>query len=606
MAKKLIELKGISKSFDGVTILDDLDLYINENEFVTLLGPSGCGKTTALRIIGGFETMDSGELLLSGEELQNLPAHERPINTIFQKYALFPQMNVYDNVAFGLRNNVYSKVYHVGVVNLLKEYGFSDDDIKEVEDFMSNYKRPREAKKNIINYLKSLSYFYFILDVCKKEYASDKKFDYALKIDSLLESFGINLSYDKSNYRKAISSLKKNIIEFDPYLRMMKRISSFKFKEEVIKEEVTKALELVNLSGYEDRKIDTLSGGQQQRVAIARSIVNKPQILLLDEPLSALDLKLRQSMRYELRQMQKDLGITFIFVTHDQEEAMTMSDTVVVMNKGVVQQIGRPEDIYNAPINRFVAEFIGESNIFDGTYLGDEHVNFLGKDFKCTATDFDYGEKIYVIIEKNDFDIVSLENAKIKGIVKECAFKKSHYELLVDVAGTKIRVESKEKYKAESEIGFVVDPSYIYVESAEEPKEKILANYNGDNVLEGVYVTENTVSFLGAEFECYINTFDKGEYVDVVIRPEDFDLKIDNPDEGQLIGMVKSTMFTGVHFEIMVDVDGHIIKVHDYQNVEEGSRIGLSVDAYEIHLMAKEQWKDLDSLAYLIWYGWFY
>lgn len=583
MAKKLIELKGIKKSYDDNAILDGLDLYINDQEFVTLLGPSGCGKTTTLRIIGGFEDFDEGEVLLLGENISEVPSHKRPINTVFQKYALFPQMNVYQNVAFGLKNSVHSRVYHIGIINLLEEYNFDDDDIKDIEDYLEQFEKPKDAKKAIIDWLLDKSIAMKAIKEFDKKYAIDKNPNL---FNEIIKEYGFNETYEGSIKKQKNAFLYAQKMK-DVYLILADRVNSRKFKNEVIDAEVNKTLKLVNLEGYGNRKPSELSGGQQQRVAIARAVINKPQILLLDEPLSALDLKLRQQMRYELKEIQRNLGITFIFVTHDQEEAMTMSDTIVVMNGGHIEQIGRPEDIYNAPKNRYVADFIGEANIIDGKYIGDEVVVFLGRKFKCSVNDFDPNEEIYVIVEANDFDIVSLENAKLIGEVIECKLKKSFYELNVLVNGKNIKVTTDTKIPVGEKIGLMVEPGNMYFEPKFESKEKILANYDGDNILEGVYIHEGLVEFLGTEFDCYTDSFKKDEDVDVVVRPEDFDLFIDDPSKGRIKGIVKSSVFTGVHFEMKIDINGTIVKVHDYQNAEVGQEIGLTIDAYEIHLMKK-------------------
>lgn len=318
--KKLIQFKNIVKEFDGKLVLKGVNLDIYENEFVTLLGPSGCGKTTLLRILGGFLTQNEGEVLFDGQEISKVPPYKREINTVFQKYALFPNMNVYNNIAFGLK--------------------------------------------------------------IKKE------------------------------------------------------------PKDIIEQKVKRMLKLVNLEDYADRSVTEMSGGQQQRVAIARALVNEPSVLLLDEPLGALDLKLRQEMQHELKKIQKEVGITFIFVTHDQEEALTMSDKIVVMKDGEIQQIGTPTDIYNEPVNEFVANFIGESNIIEGVMLQDRVVMFEGRKFDCVDEGFDQNEVVDVVIRPEDLDIVPREEGKLKGVVKSVLFKGVHYETMVETkVGTEITVQ---------------------------------------------------------------------------------------------------------------------------------------------------------------------
>lgn len=341
MSKVLVELKNIKKSYDEALVLKDLSLYIKENEFVTLLGPSGCGKTTLLRIIGGFEQLDSGEVIFDGKDLKNTPPYAREINTVFQNYALFPHLNVFDNVAFGLR-------------------------IKKMD-------------------------------------------------------------------------------------------------KELIKEKVLKALKLVKLVGYEERPVTKMSGGQQQRVAIARAIVNEPKLLLLDEPLGSLDLKLRQDMQYELKEMQRDLGISFVFVTHDQEEALTMSDTVVVMRDGIIQQIGAPEDIYNEPENRFTANFIGESNIIEGIMKRDYVVHFEGLDFECVDKGFQANEPIDVVIRPEDIILDVPKEGRINGIVDDIIFKGVHYEIIVLVEGHEYIIHSTDPVKVGETVSLNFDPDEIHV-----------------------------------------------------------------------------------------------------------------------------------------------
>ena len=341
LLEKLIELKGISKSFDDETVLKSINLYIRDGEFVTLLGPSGCGKTTMLRIIGGFETADEGALFFDGAEISEVPAYKRPVNTVFQKYALFPHLNVYENIAFPLR-------------------------LKKVD-------------------------------------------------------------------------------------------------EESIKTRVTEMLRMVALVGFENKDVSTLSGGQQQRVAIARALISHPKVLLLDEPLGALDLKLRKDMQNELKNIQKAVGITFIYVTHDQEEALSMSDTIVVMAEGEIQQIGTPTDIYNEPKNAFVADFIGESNIVDGVMLADKSVRMSGHTFECLDGGFAKNEAVDVVVRPEDVDVVAPEKGMLTGVVTSVTFKGVHYEIIVDIGGFKWMIQTTDYVAPEQRIGLYIEPDAIHI-----------------------------------------------------------------------------------------------------------------------------------------------
>ena len=355
MSKELIRLRDVCMAFDDELVLDHLNLYFNDKEFLTLLGPSGCGNTTTLRIIGGFVTPTSGDVLFDGVRINDVPPYQRQINTVFQKYALFPHLNVYENIAFGLRMQ----------------------------------KRP------------------------------DPK---------------------------------------DPSGKKMVKIP-----EAEIRERVMEMLEVVSLKGFEHRKPDALSGGQQQRVAIARALVNKPKVLLLDEPLAALDLKLRKDMQIELKRIQQQVGITFIYVTHDQEEALTMSDTIVVMDKGTIQQIGTPEDIYNEPKNAFVADFIGESNIIDGVMLRDKCVKMYGREFPCLDGGFAENEPVDVVIRPEDIDIVPVEQGQLVGTVTNVTFKGMQYDIIVDFKGFKWLIQTTDHSPVGSRIGINLDPDSIHV-----------------------------------------------------------------------------------------------------------------------------------------------
>ena len=353
MSKELIRLRDLCMAYDDELVLDHLNLYINDKEFLTLLGPSGCGKSTTLRIIGGFTAPLSGDVLFDGVRINDVPPYKRQINTVFQKYALFPHLNVFENVAFGLR--------------------------------MQRRPDPADPKRKT------------------------------------------------------------------------------KLPEEEIRERVLEMLEAVSLKGFENRRTDALSGGQQQRVAIARALVNRPKVLLLDEPLGALDLKLRKDMQIELKRIQQQVGITFIYVTHDQEEALTMSDTIVVMDKGSIQQIGTPEDIYNEPKNAFVADFIGESNIIDGVMVRDKLVQMYGRQFPCLDGGFAENEPVDVVIRPEDIDIVPVEQGQLTGTVTNVTFKGMQYDIIVDFRGFKWLIQTTDHSPVGARIGIKIDPDGIHV-----------------------------------------------------------------------------------------------------------------------------------------------
>ena len=351
MPKELIRLANCTMAFDGEVVLDNINLYINDQEFLTLLGPSGCGKTTTLRIIGGFQTPTQGDVFFDGVRINDVPPHKRTINTVFQRYALFPHLNVFENIAFGLR-----------------------------------------------------------------------------------------------------------IPKTDPESRR-----KVKLPESEIQERVLEMLKVVNLKGFEKRAVSSLSGGQQQRVAIARALVNRPKVLLLDEPLGALDLRLRKDMQIELKRIQQAMGITFIYVTHDQEEALAMSDTVVVMDEGKIQQIGTPEDIYNEPKNAFVADFIGESNIIDGIMRADGVVELSNRRFQCLDKGFAKDEPVDVVIRPEDVDIVPEGQGQLKGTVTSVTFKGMQYDIIVDFYGFKWLIQTTDLSPVGSRIGIKIDPDGIHV-----------------------------------------------------------------------------------------------------------------------------------------------
>ena len=500
MAKEncIISLQGVNKIFDGVTVVDDFNLDITKGEFVTFLGPSGCGKTTTLRMIAGFEIPTSGKILLNGEDITKIPPHKRPINTVFQRYALFPYLDVYDNVAFGLK-------------------------LKKI---------PYEAKN-----------------------------------------------------------------------RKGETVTKFRhFTKAEIDEKVMRALKIIDLEDLENRDISTLSGGQQQRVAIARAIVNEPEILLLDEPLGALDLKMRKEMQLELKEMHKKIGITFIYVTHDQEEALTMSDTIVVMKGGEIQQIGTPLDIYNEPVNAFVANFIGESNIYNATMVGKLQVKFLNHVFKC-VDDFALNEKVDVVVRPEDVEMTlvkrALDEKKLSGKIVTKIFKGVHYEYVLMVGKSEVVAQSTKDYPLDATVYIDVEPENIQIMKKELTK----------NTYPEAYLDRNNKLIISdAEFDVDVTQLLKGSKVDedlYLIGPDGkkYDLDdadviaeiglnaieiVDGHDNGNANGVVISTIYVGDHWQVMVRTDEEedfVVETVDTWN--EGDLVSVKVKPEDISLMLK-------------------
>lgn len=470
--ENIIELKNISRTFDdGFRVVDDFNLIIKRGEFVTFLGPSGCGKTTTLRMIAGFDKPTEGELLLDGRDIRDLPPNKRPINTVFQRYALFPHLDVFDNIAFGLK-------------------------------------------------LKKLP------------------------------------------------------------------------KAEIIKK-VKKALEMVDLEGFEDRTIGTLSGGQQQRIAIARALVNEPEILLLDEPLGALDLKMRKEMQLELKSMHEKLGITFIYVTHDQEEALTMSDKIVVMSEGKIQQIGTPEDIYNEPKNAFVADFIGESNIFSGIMTGKCRVRFCGAEFEC-VDDVEHGTMIDAVVRPEDVIITTTEQGTIKGKVTSVIFKGVHYEITVLSGKNEIVVQSTKKAEIGREVGILIEPEGIHIMLAEDVVNRIETGLNKDyslQFLDGTLSCDLTRLLPGTSFDSDgVLTDIHGDVIDaetiriiVSIKPECIEMS-DDREAGLLCGHIINLIYKGDHYSYVVRTDedeDFIVDDEDLWNMDDYVSLIIPKESFE-------------------------
>ena len=461
----IIEIKGITKVFDGVTVIDNISLGIKRGQFVTLLGPSGCGKTTLLRMIAGFETPTEGEIYIEGQPITAVPPHRRPVNTVFQKYALFPHLNVYKNIAYGLK-------------------------LKKIPDPLA-----------------------------------------------------------KNGYRK--------------------------YTKAEIEEKVNKALKLVGLADYGYRDVNSLSGGQQQRVAIARAIVCEPKVLLLDEPLGALDLKMRKEMQIELKKMHQNLGITFIFVTHDQEEALTMSDVVVVMNDGVIQQVAQPKKVYDEPQNAFVADFIGESNILSGVMKKDYLINFLNKDIKCVDKGFEKNEKVDITIRPEDIIIVNGEDkGHFNGEVLSTVFKGTYYEMEVMANDYEFTIQSQKEFKPGAKVSLEIDPDSIHI------MKKMLT----ENKHKGVVTADGYVSFCGGEWEIPTPGFEVGDEV-IIHTPFTAVELMDDEEDGVVGANVTQSLYKGTYYQVQVytdtDEDFYIDTADEW---DMNDRVGVKIDASKVTL----------------------
>ncbi len=497
--ENIIELVGVTRKFeDGVFAVDNMDLKVKRGEFVTFLGPSGCGKTTTLRMIAGFDKPTEGKILLNGEDITDVPPNKRPINTVFQRYALFPHLNVYENIAFGLK-----------------------------------------LKKVKVTYQDKKGKTFEKIEKLKKGYISDK---------------------------------------------------------------VEKALKMVDLEGFEKRSVSTLSGGQQQRVAIARALVNEPKILLLDEPLGALDLKMRKDMQLELKEMHKRLGITFIYVTHDQEEALTMSDTVVVMKDGIIQQIGTPTDIYNEPTNSFVADFIGDSNIFSGTMAGKNKVRFIGKVFDC-VDDFPLNEKVDVVVRPEDVFLMEEGKGQVNGKIISSIFKGMHYEMVMLIGKTEVVIQDTIERKVGESVSLFIKPSDIHVMEKE----------FSSNKYEGYITKNNTVIFGDGEFECDVTSLYEGSSLDeegylitkdgekIDLTDVDINVEVglkdieisDDAKAGGAIGKIVSMIYKGDHYQLIVrteeNEEDYVFDTEDTWN--ENDIVSVIIPKEKIKLSLKQEVK---------------
>ncbi len=545
----IIDLKNVSKIFDDETIaVDDFNLYVRKGEFVTFLGPSGCGKSTTLRMIAGFEFPSKGSILLNGKDISNVPPNKRPINMVFQRYALFPHLDVYENIAFGLR------LKRIPVLKVDKQGNkVLEIDKKKIKELKSEYKL---IQKN-------------------------KHLDETEKTEKL------------NGLQSQIDYLKATPVESYNYVKL---------SEKEIDSKVARALKIVDLEALEDRDISTLSGGQQQRVAIARAIVNEPEILLLDEPLGALDLKMRKEMQIELKEMHKKLGITFIYVTHDQEEALTMSDTIVVMKDGVIQQIGTPKKIYDEPKNAFVADFIGESNIYNGTIVGDKKVRFLDHNFNC-EDEFQLNEKVDVVVRPEDV-IITDKGGMIEGVIDNKIFKGVNYQYVIMIGKNELLLKSTKDYEVGSKVGLNIEPDGIHI-----MKKDFLVNIYTDAWID----KNNHVMIDDTPFDCDVtqllagSSLDEDGYLISQDKAHKYDLKdadvvaeiakdkidiIDDieSEEAQIVGSIVDSIYVGDHYRYIVRTENEEDFVLDSQysyNLDD--KVGLKVNKEDIKLRLKKE-----------------